>query len=71
MLVSMQDRMHSLQHPCFVQHANLKLVISLSESDSMVTQVDIQGVVLHAWPQLSKASVRPSIRLAAFYWATL
>ena len=26
---------------CFVQHANLKLVISLSESDSMVTQLDI------------------------------
>ena len=45
-----QNRMRSPQHPCFVQHANLKLVISLSESDSMVTQVDVQGVVLDAWP---------------------
>ena len=66
MVASMQNRMRSPQHPCFVQHANLNLVISPSESDCMVTQVDFQGVVLHAWPQISKAGVHPPTRPAAF-----
>ena len=56
--------MHSPQHLWLLQDANLKLVISLSESDSMVTQVDVQGVVLHVRgrlllpPVLGQSSLR-------------